>query len=89
MSTSLLEVADQTSSVPTVRIRPAAPNSTQSSRGTVTRLRAIESRLDRQDGHRSSPFLEPLVLGGRIDPSRAKVGSRAGGVVPAIAAFLG
>ena len=44
VSTSLVEVADQTSSVPIVRISPAAPNSTQSSRGTVTRLRLTESR---------------------------------------------
>ncbi len=85
MRISLLAVADQTSSVPIARIRPVAPTSTQSSRGTATRLRAIGQAADGQDGHQSSPFRD----GGRIEPSRANVGRLDGGMVPGMAAFFG
>ena len=98
VSTSLLEVADQTSSVPIIRIRAAAPNSVQSRRGTATRVRLTASRLIgatliRDPGTRSRSSsgrsLAVLLAGGRIDPSRANVGSLRGGVVPGIAAFAG
>ena len=45
VSTSLLEVADQTSSVPIARISAVAPNSVQSRLGTATRVRLTASRL--------------------------------------------
>ena len=82
---SLLEVADHTSRVPMAEDQAGgAEQHPVEARDGDPAARDREA-TDGQDGHQSSPFRD----GGRIEPSRAKVGRPDGGTVPGIAAFFG
>ena len=80
VSESLVDVADQTSSVPITSTRPTATMSVQSMPGV--RQPGAVGRDGRVIG-------SPFPFGGRIEPSEANTGSPAGGVVPGITARFG